>query len=370
MEITMLLVTFHGGPSPGINNVYCYNTTTKANLTQQALTGIDPTKLSELRALIYCNGYLYVANGGKSSSNVLTFQHQSKAPSYQFNYVADFIDSTIVKGNFTTSIAHPFSLAFDGAGFAYVSNQDTNVVAQVGVSANFQTGTLASGCQSQYLMGLEKTLCPKGNCVFLDGTFVASQQGTLDHVSVAATNVSSQYGGLQVSPTSGKVQNSVRDVVFANGMLFVCDEPSLLVRIYALPNGNYLGASSPFPDKPTHLSVLNGGLYASASGALYWSPLPASSASPTLAFQKVLTATGSNTIGGISFNQSNAAATAYVCFQAGTGGAFGGSIETYSFTQGNAGTAPTFTNGATFASSPTDFKDTPEFVLYLPDTLT
>ena len=51
---------------------------------------------------------------------------------------------------------------------------------------------------------------------------------------------SAQYGGLQVSISNGKVQNSVRDVAIANGMLFVCDEPSKMIRIYALPNGDYL----------------------------------------------------------------------------------------------------------------------------------
>jgi hypothetical protein len=366
----MLLVTFHGGGAPGINKVYCYNTTTKALLSDQALTGIDSGALSELRALVYANGYLYVANGGKSVSNVLTFQHQGTQQPYQFAYVSDFVDPTIHKKNFKTSIAHPFSLAFDGAGFAYISNQDTNVVAQVAVSANFQTGTLAAGCQSQYLIGLEKTLCPSGNCVFLDGTFVASQQGSLNDVHVIATDVQEQYGGLQVSIVNGKVQNSVRDVVIANGMLFVCDEPSMKVRIYALPDGAYLGATSALPAKPTHLAVQNGGLYVSAGGGLYWSPLPASSGNPALDFQNVLTAPSSTKIGGISFDQSDAAATVYVCFQLGTGRPDGGSIQTYSFGQASSATAPTFTNGAAFASSPADFVDTPEFVLFLPDTLT
>jgi hypothetical protein len=365
----MLLVTFHGGDAPGINTVYCYNTTSKALLSKQALRDIDSSKLSELRALVYGNGYLYVANGAKSVSNVLTFQHQATEQPYHFAYISGFVDATFSNGNFKTSIAHPFSLAFDGAGFAYISNQDTNVVAQVAVSANFQTGTLKSGCQSPYLIGLEKTVCPAGKCVFLDGTFVASQQGSLDHVDIAATDVPAQYGGLSVSPATGKVQNSVRDVAVANGMLFVCDEPCQVVRIYALPNGAYLGASSPLPDKPTHVTVQNGGLYVSAKGGLYWSPLPASSPSPTLLFQNVLTAPASITIGGITFDQSNATATVYVCFQSGTGHAVGGSIQTYSFAQASSATLPTFTNGAVFASCPTDFKDTPEFVLYLPDTL-
>lgn len=366
----MLLVTFHGGAAPGIDNVYCYDTTTNKLETDQALRQIDASKLSELRGMIYDHGYLYVANGGKSVSNVLTFQHQGKEKPDRFAYVADFVDDTVnSKGHFETSIAHPFSLAFDGAGFAYVSNQDTNVVARVTVSANSQAGTLNKGCQAQYLIGEEKNLCPNGNCVFLDGTFVASQTGTLHDVEVVATDVPVQYGGLEVSPLTGKVQNSVRDVVIANAMLFVCDEPALVIRIYALPKGDYLGASSALPVKPTHLAVRNGGLYASAGGGLYWSQLPASSANPTLSFQSVLTPPSGNKIGGISFNQSDGSATAYACLQLGTGGADGGSIQAYSVTQAASGTAPVFTAGAVIASSPNDFKDTPEFVLYLPDTL-
>jgi hypothetical protein len=118
------------------------------------------------------------------------------------------------------------------------------------------------------------------------------------------------------------------------------------------------------------LAVQNGGLYVSAGGSLYWSPLPASSNSPALDFQSVLTAPNSMRIGGITFDQADATATAYICFQEGTGTAVGGSIETFTFEQANSGNPPSFTNGATFASSPQDFQDTPEFVLYLPDTLT
>ena len=106
----------------------------------------------------------------------------------------------------------------------------------------------------------------------------------------------------------------------------------------------------------------------SASGGLYWSPLPASSANPALwsfrtCSQHLLRPRSAES----TFDQSNASATVYLCFQLGTGGPVGGSIQTYSFRQASSATPPTFTNGAVFASSPTD---TPEFVLYLPDTPT
>jgi hypothetical protein len=198
---------------------------------------------------------------------------------------------------------------------------------------------------------------------------VASQIGKLDHVGVTATDVGDHYGGLAVYPTTGAVQNSVRDVAVVNGMLFVCDEPSQIVRIYALPNGDYLGSSAKLADKPTHLTVENGGLYVSAGSGLYWSALPMASNAPGLNFVSVLTA-ASGSIGGISFNQSNGSATVYVCLQAGTGGPVGGSIQAYSVVQTSAGSAPVLTAGAVIASSPKDFGDTPEFCLYLPDSLT
>jgi hypothetical protein len=367
----MLLVTFHGGSAPGINNIQCYDTGTKALLSAQCLRKIDSSKLSELRGMVYENGYLYVANGAKNISNVVTFQQRSSGKFYHVDYVADFIDPTLSsKGHFETSIGHPFSLAFDASGFAYVSNQDTNTIARVAVSADFRTGTLPSGCQSTYLLGQQKNLCPSGDCVFLDGTFVASQQGNLHGVDVEATGVPAPYGGLAVHPATGKVENSVRDLAVADDMLFACDQPTQLIRIYALDGGGYLGASSPLPDKPTHLRVYNGGLYVSAGSGLYWSPLPGNSASPALPLQRVLTAPSANTIGGISFNPSDASAIVYVCFQLGTGAAVGGSIGAYTWSQGRSGTAPSLTNGAVFASSPENFQDTPEFVLYLPDTAT
>lgn len=99
-------------------------------------------------------------------------------------------------------------------------------------------------------------------------------------------------------------------------------------------------------------------------------PLPANSASPALRLQQVLTAPTANTIGGIAFNPSDASAIVYMCFQLGTGTAVGGSIGAYTWSEGRSGTGPSFTNGAVFASSPANFQDTPEFVLYLPDTAT
>jgi hypothetical protein len=365
----MLLVTFHGGTS-GINNAYCYDTNSGTLLSCDALRGIDSNQLSEIRALVNANGYLYVVNGAKGISNVLVFQHQPTEKPQHFFYLGIFVGPSLSsKGHFTSSIAHPFDMAFDGAGSAYLSNQDTNVVARIGVSADYRSGTLPPGCQSSYLINQEPNLCPSRNCVFLDGTFVASQQGNLHDVKIVATSVPTEIGGLAVVPADGqgKISHSVRGVAINNGMLFVCDEPAQMIRIYALADGSYLCASPGLPGNPTHLSVQNGGLYVSAKSGLYWSPLPADAVHPSLTFSNVLTASGSNTIGGISFSQDSGSAFVYVCFQSGTGTTGTGSIGVYALSEPNVNAPPTLTPVKTLASS---LPDTPEFVLYLPDSST
>src|SRR3954463_1017034 len=139
----MLLVTFHGGASPGINNVYAYDTTTKALLNSAALAAPATGSLSELRSMTLANGYLYVANGAKSESTVLCYQPQSAG--YGFAYVSTVVGPTLSKkGHFETSIAHPFGVAFNGGQTCYVSNQDTNVVAHVTLTENGQTGSLGT----------------------------------------------------------------------------------------------------------------------------------------------------------------------------------------------------------------------------------
>jgi hypothetical protein len=360
----MLLVTFHGD-SGGITNVFAYDTVTGQLNTDAALTNIDLSKSSELRALVYANSYLYVVNGAKHISNVMCFRPpQAGSPVYSFSYVCDFIAASFSgkKDHFQNSIAHPFSLAFNGAADCYLSNQDTNVVAQVVVSSNGQTGSVKKGGQSKYLNGL--SICPKGGCVFLDGTFVASQNGDLPDVSVTATDIPSQNGGLSVSFDGKKVQNSVRDVAIFGGVLLVCDEPSALIRLYSLSDGTYLGSGPTLPANPTHLAVQNGGLYASAGNQLYWSALQSSPTPSGLCFSSILQAPPhkpSYKIGGISFGQ---AGTMYVVFQQGTGSTGSGAIYTYSVTQSSPSSPPSLTGGTQFAAG---FKDTPEFVLYVPN---
>jgi hypothetical protein len=351
----MLLVTFHGA----INNVYVYETPSGSLVTDKALQVPHDVTLSELRTMVVAGNFLYVANGAKAASTVLCYQVPTSGSS--FSYVSTVIGPQLSKeGDFETAIAHPFGIAFEGSGTCYVSNQDTNVVAQVALTSNGETGSLRSGCQSAYIKGLY----PNGK--FLDGTYVASQVGKLHQVSVATTAVPASQGGLGVKfDHSGKVQNkvlnSVRDVAIANGILFVCDEPDRVVNMYSLVDGTFLGASNTLAGGPTHLAISNGGLYVSAGSPLCWGELPAGIQGASLTLQ-ALTVPGQSSatkIGGISFD----GATAYVPFQTGTGGVNpGGAIYTYQLTPGAPSSPPALSN----ATLLTKTKDTPEFVLYLP----
>ena len=219
-------------------------------------------------------------------------------------------------------------------------------------------GSLGIGCQSAYL----RELLPSGT--FLDGTYVASQVGSLRDVSVDATPVPQSDGGLGVTFDHDKVKNSVRDVAIANGMLLVCDESDMIVSLYSLSDGTYLGSSNPLGSRPTHLAISNGGLYVCAGSALYWGQLPQSPQSASLALQQVApTPPAGNKIGGISFDEGSPA-TVYIPFQEGTGKAVGGSVTTYSVTQEDQSSLPVLSNGAAFVPAGR-FADTPEFVLYL-----
>ena len=340
----MLLVTFHGGSS-GINNVCVYH---KSGLlkTEAALEAPKHGKLSELRAMVLVDGLLYVANGAKSESTVLVYEVPSSGTS--FTYKSTLIEpKRSTNGNFKTSIAHPFGIAFDGS-TCYISNQDTNVVSRVSASDG-----LGKRCQSGYLTGL----FPKGT--FLDGTFVASQVGILPDVDAVTTVVDHAHGGLGVSFENGKVKNSVRDVAIANGILFVCDEPEKVVDMYSLADGSYLGSSDALTESPTHLAINDGGLYVSAGAKLYWGSVPQSLSSASLSLQTIAPSPLPQDpvkIGGISFD---GVSTVYVPYQTGTGGKNpGGSIYSYNVTQQD---RPVLTNGTAIVPS---LNDTPEFVLH------
>jgi hypothetical protein len=364
----MLLVTFHGGSSAGsINNVFAYATSgpnSGALLTNSALAPPGGGSLSELRAMTLANGHLYVANGARRTSNVLCYSLPpvllTPPGGLNFTFLSTVVAATFSdKGHFETAIAHPFGIAAVGD-LLYVSNQDTNVVAQVSLANDGENGALGQGCQSKFL---SKLFPP---AAFLDGTFVASQIGKLHDVKIEAPDVPKTDGGLGVAFNGDRVQNSARDVAIANDILFVCDEPDHSVNMYALPKGAFLSASASLATMPTHLTIYNSGLWVSAGPNLFWGQLPVSAIGAQLTLQRI--ASFPQHIGGIAFDNPASPATLYFPLQISPGGANGGSIQTCTVTQSSPATAPTLSNQQTFvASGPDTFQDTPEFVLYLPD---
>lgn len=379
----MLLVSFHGDAS-GIGNVYAYDTSsspTKLN-SKKALQGVTLTD-PELRGLVYANSLLYVVNGAKGASNILCFSPPGKSDQkYHFGYVGEFLGPSLdAKGKFQNAIGHPYSLLFvdsqDGSGAnCYVANQDTNTVAQATVSGKGESAKIAKGWVSAYLKGLTG-ICPKSGCVFLDGTFAASQNGALPDAAIAATNVPEANGGLAVdfatnagtdaneangkgkAKSKQKVQNSVRDLAVWNGALLVCDEPARVIRLYSVADGTYLGASAALAEAPTHLAVFGGGLYVSAGDQLFWSALASSPTPASLAFASVLTAPAGYKVGGVAFDGTTN--TAYVAFQKGTGTTGTGSIYSYGLGT-KAILQPVFGAGTVVDSG---FADTPEFLLFV-----
>jgi hypothetical protein len=353
----MLLVTFHGE----INNVHAYDKHGRL-LTEAALEDPKHGKLSELRAMVLANSLLYVANGAKSESTVLAYTLPKSSPPFSnppFKYAGTLIGPTLShQGHFKTSIAHPFGIAFASAKSCYISNQDTNVVSLVGVSADGLSGSLGKGCQSAYLNKLF------ANGTFLDGTFVASQVGSLPDVSIEATAVDHKHGGLGVGfDARGKVKNSVRDVAIANGILFVCNEPEKVVDLYTLSDGSYLGPSNKLNASPTHFAIDHGGLYVSAGPNLYWAQLPQNPSLASLPLQPismVVPPSPGDKIGGICF--SDTSSKVYIPFQQGTGGDNpGGSIYGYNLSQQSPSQVPTASDAVALVSS---LEDTPEFLLH------
>ena len=197
----MLLVTFHGG-STGVTNVYAFDTGTGQLFTDQALQG-RRSRVPSCAGWCYANALLYVVNGAKKTSTILCFQPQGTGqPPYTFDFLGNFLGPALSKkGHFENSIGHPYALQFFGT-LCYISNQDTNVVAQASVAPDFLTATIEPGCQSHYLKK-QTSFCPSSGCVYLDGTFVASQNGTLPDVKVAATDVPAENGGLAVHISDG-----------------------------------------------------------------------------------------------------------------------------------------------------------------------
>lgn len=260
----MFLVSFHGS----VNNLYAYDD----GGSQLATDVLDPQgqALSELRGLYRdpASGLLYVANGGKATSNVLCFQ----GAGVKYDYLSTFVPAAAAGG--PGSVIHPYGLAFDGAGGCYVSNQDSNVVAAFAVSGDGRTGTSLYP-QSPYLAGLK--LGP-----FLDGTIAPSRVGALPDVVKLGTkpyppDLPKGEGALDVHLKGGKVNHSVRGVLAAAGLLYACDEPGGVVRVYAAPGGTPVLKSTAV-GSPVQLLLAGGRVYVAAGEQVYSAPALTSAA--------------------------------------------------------------------------------------------
>jgi hypothetical protein len=242
----VLLVTFHGG-SNGQANVAAY----EESGTLIGSSVLEPLPADAvLRGLsLVGGGLLWVANGSKTSSAILAYSGSGSG--YSGGHpVASY--PTV------DSLWHPFDFTFSfdpATRHCYVSNQDTNVVARFIVAVDGTSMTPALPAPA---------LPPAGT--FLAGTFVASSDGNLPGVP-ATTPIPDTAGGLDVTIKSGKITHSVRGVLWANGVLYVADEPGNVVRVYD-PNGSYLGCSTTL-EQPVHLLAADGVLYASAEAGVF-----------------------------------------------------------------------------------------------------
>ena len=244
----MLFVTFHGGKpekNPHKNNIHAYDKDGK-KLTSTVLEESDVFILDELRGIYFANGLLYVVNANKEQNSVLCYAGSET----DYKFVSKFTSNADCPG-----ILHPFDLAFDNAGHCYVSNQDTNVVTRLKISAEGKTGTPAP---------IAPALPANGK--FIGGTFVASSRS----LKPATTPVAAPQG-LEYNDDGAK-KHSVRGVVWANGALYVADQPARRIKVYD-NNGQFLGQSNGI-ESPVHLVAWKGSLYVSGGDEIRTAKLP------------------------------------------------------------------------------------------------
>ena len=261
----MLFVTFH----ETIPTIYGYD---EHNLKIPPITNVlsqpASVQLSELRGMLLANGFLYVVNGGKSTSNILCY-----APSgnlYQYTYNSVFTPSL-------TAVSHPFDCTFQSVNAPaeqlwYVPNQDSNVVTVLTSSSPYSSSqpSNTSAYLAALLTALQNANSSLADAGFLDATFVPT--AIVGAEIPDQTTVDPLWGGLTPAFSSAddatkkqkqKVQNSVRGVVCYNNVLYVADEGGSAVRMYDPGTGVPLG-STPVSG-PVHLVQQNGVLYVTTS---------------------------------------------------------------------------------------------------------
>lgn len=255
----MLFVTLHGGKpqqNPHKNNVHAYDKTGK-KLTSSVLKDKLGVLLDELRAIRLFEGDLYIVNANKAQNSILRYQGSGR----RYKFAGSFASAQTCEG-----ILHPFDVVFDGAGYCYVSSQDTNVVTRLKIAPNGKTASPAP---------IAPALPHNGK--FLPGTFVASSVGSLSH---PRTTPVSTPAGLAYT-AQGQKKHSVRGLLWANNALYVADEPAGTVKIYDA-TGKFLGQSNQVKS-PVHLAVYQGQLYVSGANHLLTAKPPKPPGNFTLA---------------------------------------------------------------------------------------
>ena len=245
----MLFVTFHGGKPgrhPLRNNVHAYDKNGKL-ISRSVLDDKKGVILNELRGIYLMGDYLYVANANRTQNSLLCYQGAGT----KFRFVSNFVSHLTAKG-----VLHPFDFSFDGAGYCYLSSQDTNLVSRFRVTAGGKAGEPAP---------LPRTLPAQGK--YLPGTFVASSVGNLCRMQTTAVPAPQ---GLEYSGTGNK-KHSVRGVLWTNGALYVVDQPAGKVKVYSR-TGKLLGQSNEV-ETPVHLIANKGALYVSGGNAVFTAKL-------------------------------------------------------------------------------------------------
>ena len=236
----MIFITFHGG-STGVSNIFAYSDDGKI-INAKILSNADNLlHNAKLRDMIFCNGYLYVANGRRRKSQILRFK--GKGLHYDFDAIYTSHDEI-------NSIDHPFAMTFDKeSGYCFISNQDSNVVVRL---------ILDSGKPAPLPRGL-----PSGK-KFLPGTFVASSQKNLP--GVQKTKSIHTHQGLKLDIRNNIIYHSVRSVLLHKELLYVCDEQAGLVKTYN-KEGSLINKSNNLK-KPTHLIIYKELLYVSCRNSI------------------------------------------------------------------------------------------------------
>jgi len=220
----MWYIGFHGGSS-GVNNIQVYHDSGKPHSNPNLLPtdGSNPL-LSELRAFYIVGDLMYVVNGYKKYSQVLTYKSNGQG-NYVFNQVFASRDTI-------NAIFHPYDITFDERGNCYISSQNSNVV--TGVKGPNQPMDVAPFLLNNF---------PTSD-IFLPGTRVASSHGELPkNQSPYPPNVATPQG-LDVNFTNSsdtKIAHSVRGILYYPDYLFVSDEPANSVKIYFIQSGELYG---------------------------------------------------------------------------------------------------------------------------------